>query len=75
MKFVRRSEWQACDPKNPLEEFGDMPAQYIIMGHCNSTSDSTDIADGCANMRRMQQFHMYEKGWLSAVRGLNETHY
>lgn len=67
MKFVPRSEWQACKPKNPLEEFGAIPARYIIMGQCNSTSLSTDIEECCAYMRRMQDIHMNEKGWSAVM--------
>lgn len=61
MKFISRSQWEACEPRHPLEEFGDSPAQYIIIGQCCSKAPCTDTTECCANMRRLQLFHMNDK--------------
>jgi hypothetical protein len=60
-----RSQWGASPPKNPLDEFGDTPAEYIIISHVMVTETCTDTAANCANMRLMQQLHQTDKGQFS----------
>jgi hypothetical protein len=63
LKLIRRHEWLARDPKNPPDAFGEQPAQFVVISECSTTSPCVDVAEGCSNMKILQQWHMDDRGW------------
>ncbi|XP_070569474.1 peptidoglycan-recognition protein SC2-like [Ptychodera flava] len=61
VEIVSRSQWGA----RPVSERDDMamPVPYVILHHTAWPERCFTLEEGCAQMRRIQDFHMDENKW------------
>lgn len=62
LKIVKRSEWEAVNPKGELVEFNQLPLSQLLIIHTVTAKCSSQSACG-EILRQMQDYHINEKGW------------
>jgi len=60
-----REGWGTDEPVEPLDEFGDVPARYVIIDQFPTEGLCTETQECIKQMRVIQQEHVVENGTKS----------
>jgi N-acetylmuramoyl-L-alanine amidase len=61
LRLMRRAQWGARDPVQPLQPFDNVPARYAIISHCVYTKRCRNTYECCMQVANIQRYHIDDR--------------